>query len=206
MPCHDMSSQHLSMDNSTPSVTPSTPRPACCECRAHKVRCDRVGFHCGPCQRLELACSYSSSRASASATPGQAHSTTQAGLARRRVRRACDTCRVLKARYSGQQPCSRCRARSLTCVFPAGTGTDTGTLDLDLDLDQDLEDTTTQDASLTVLPSSSPPRPVIDVGDGSHSTPTGEIGEESRLHLPPPSHLETRGDTISKLLASPERV
>ncbi|KAH7035806.1 uncharacterized protein B0I36DRAFT_239913, partial [Microdochium trichocladiopsis] len=115
------------MDSSELSATP---RPACRECRARKVRCDRDGSRCGPCTRLQLGCSYAPRPRSPSTLPGDSDMAasapssarvTQAGLARRRSRRACDTCRLLKTRCSGTQPCSRCRQRSLACVFPPGT-------------------------------------------------------------------------------------
>lgn len=101
--------------------TPS--RPACRQCRARRVKCDRVDVCCGPCTRLDLDCSYSGGSGfhtqpnnSTGDISSQSSEYTQAGTKRRRIQSACESCRSVKAKCSGGDICTRCRARGIRCV------------------------------------------------------------------------------------------
>jgi hypothetical protein len=95
----------------------SDARYSCQQCRARKVKCDRVGNCCGPCSRLSLPCSYRGSVNEADQDPPpDATQLTEAGIKRRRIRCACVPCRAVKAKCSGETPCSRCMSRNIDCV------------------------------------------------------------------------------------------
>lgn len=104
------------------SPEPRVPnRPTCRQCRARKVKCDRVDPTCGACTRLDLVCSFSRTAgadvtfASPDNTSSFDPTLTEAGTKRRRIRRACEHCRATKTRCSGNSPCARCRIRGLSC-------------------------------------------------------------------------------------------
>lgn len=92
------------------------PRLSCKPCRARKVKCDRVEPSCAPCTRLGLPCSYGNGLDPILTTDVRDPSDmTQAGTKRRRTRRACVTCRLMKSKCTGGDPCERCLARGVRC-------------------------------------------------------------------------------------------
>ncbi|KAH6889870.1 hypothetical protein B0T10DRAFT_42079 [Thelonectria olida] len=101
----------------------SPKRPACRQCRARKVKCDRRDSGCVRCERLSLSCSYAA--ADSLVIPddqdsSQGQGLTQAGTKRRRTVQACKSCRMTKAKCSGNYPCRRCESHGQECVFPHG--------------------------------------------------------------------------------------
>lgn len=87
------------------------------------MKCDRQASGCGACARLDFSCSYIASEAAVSATVrdlAASDSLTQAGTKRKRTRKACNSCRAVKAKCSGQQPCSRCNSLLRSCQYPEG--------------------------------------------------------------------------------------
>ncbi|KAH6977845.1 hypothetical protein EDB82DRAFT_433486 [Fusarium venenatum] len=65
------------------------------------------------CERLELTCSYVAD----TPEPLVGQDLTEAGIKRRRILRACDSCRLAKAKCSGTKPCARCQAQRHECQF-----------------------------------------------------------------------------------------
>lgn len=110
------------MERGRDKQTPS--RPACRQCRARRVKCDRANNFCGPCTRLDLECSFSGGPDALDRTravlAGDLTSVspeyTQAGIKRRRIRSACEPCRAVKAKCTGGNTCTRCAARGIQCV------------------------------------------------------------------------------------------
>ncbi|KAF4983402.1 hypothetical protein FZEAL_1131 [Fusarium zealandicum] len=96
---------------------------ACRQCRARKVKCDRRSSGCMRCERLDLACSYTSPDSTGLPSVGRGQDLTQAGIKRRRIIRACAACRLSKSKCSGTHPCDRCRAHSQECLFGDDGGT-----------------------------------------------------------------------------------
>lgn len=96
--------------------------PSCKQCRARKVKCDRLHPRCRACTRLQLHCSFGRHSSSPEPDTTDAADLTQAGTKRKRVRHACKACRVVKARCSGQYPCDRCASRGWPCEDLAGFG------------------------------------------------------------------------------------
>ncbi|KAL3450812.1 hypothetical protein BJX65DRAFT_270146 [Aspergillus insuetus] len=86
----------------------------CAQCRNRKVRCDGDTRGCGNCKRLRFECSFVASLTGDNDSPEL--------LERRRVRRACGSCRDRKLKCSGRLPeCSRCLERGLACRYPNST-------------------------------------------------------------------------------------
>uniref|UniRef100_A0A093VDN4 Sterol regulatory element-binding protein ECM22 n=1 Tax=Talaromyces marneffei PM1 TaxID=1077442 RepID=A0A093VDN4_TALMA len=80
--------------------------PVCNNCRSRKVRCDRAQPVCGSCTRLQLDCSFQRQSVTPHPDIGDDHmGYTQAGTKRKRARRACGSCRAVKAKCSGIGPC-----------------------------------------------------------------------------------------------------
>jgi hypothetical protein len=100
-------------------------RPTCRQCRARKVRCDRVGTSCSPCTRLHLECSLGGGLSHLESSisrnnddcvvPRRLKDITEAGLKRRRTKHACRQCRLLKVKCSGDDPCARCSRQGQQC-------------------------------------------------------------------------------------------
>ena len=187
----------------------SLKRPACRECRARKVRCNRASGRCGPCTRFDLGCSYSATIVSASNSDAATNTrVTQAGLVRRRSRRACSTCRALKARCSGDLPCTRCQSKSLSCAYGprvvdvntiAGPGPDAGSADATfaspspsraVDIDEAPPAIQSNSASAPAPPSA-PPDP-----HSQHHRPATAVRSDTPHprppFLPPPSPASAR--------------
>lgn len=82
-----------------------------------QVKCDRATTGCRPCFRLDLRCSFIAVGDGSGDEGTPLTELTQAGFTRRRTQRACTTCRSLKAKCSGDQPCGRCRCYSLHCTY-----------------------------------------------------------------------------------------
>ncbi|EEA21013.1 hypothetical protein TMatcc_001019 [Talaromyces marneffei ATCC 18224] len=90
--------------------------PVCNNCRSRKVRCDRAQPVCGSCTRLQLDCSFQRQSVTPHPDIGDDHmGYTQAGTKRKRARRACGSCRAVKAKCSGIGPCERCVSKRLAC-------------------------------------------------------------------------------------------
>lgn len=84
------------------------------------MKCDRDPNGCGACQRFEIACSNIYGDGEAVELPNQVEAAgplTQGGLKRRRTRAACNQCHQLKAKCSGDTPCTRCRAQGQKCSY-----------------------------------------------------------------------------------------
>ncbi|KAL2844876.1 hypothetical protein BJX68DRAFT_137468 [Aspergillus pseudodeflectus] len=87
------------------------PSEICAQCRNRKVRCDGNRRGCDNCGRLRFECSFV-------ALPTRQNESPEP-LERRRVRRACVSCRERKLKCSGRFPkCSRCEERGLACRYP----------------------------------------------------------------------------------------
>ncbi|KAJ0421831.1 hypothetical protein BJY00DRAFT_106210 [Aspergillus carlsbadensis] len=83
----------------------------CAQCRNRKVRCDGNPRGCSNCKRLRFECSF--------VAPSTGDTDSPELLERRRVRRACISCRNRKLKCSGRLPeCSRCLERGLACRYP----------------------------------------------------------------------------------------
>ncbi|KAL4881976.1 hypothetical protein BJY04DRAFT_227447 [Aspergillus karnatakaensis] len=93
---------------------------ACYSCRSRKVKCDRCRPLCGTCMRLQLRCSYERSPESPTFGRKDPSTHTEAGTKRKRARLACQPCRQVKAKCSGNGPCERCLSRSLSCDLTIG--------------------------------------------------------------------------------------
>ena len=81
------------------------------------------------CERLELTCSYVANDAAEEPVTSHSETLTQAGIKRRRILRACTTCRIAKSKCSGTCPCSRCQASGQQCGFgsePSPSSVDVG--------------------------------------------------------------------------------
>ena len=93
---------------------------ACIQCRARKVKCiddAEEGLACRSCRRLAFPCSRTTSRPSSGASPNGT-SLASSGVERRRISRACLSCRAGKSKCSGDRPCERCLAQSTECEYP----------------------------------------------------------------------------------------
>ena len=113
--------QTVSGKEGQPKLT-RTRAPSRIDSGVAQVKCDRVRTGCQPCSRLDLECSYnlpptSGGRCITEGSEGPEGELTQAGLKRRRIRRACTVCRSLKAKCSGDQPCGRCQCYKLHCTY-----------------------------------------------------------------------------------------
>lgn len=167
-------------NNRSPSSRTSFIR-SCQQCRARKVRCDRAGITCSPCQRLGLACSFGGAGQTYVTTSalGKQHSgafppaeLTQAGTARRRTLIACEACRVGKARCTGGVPCDRCTKRRVECIR-RHRGGDGGN-------SQHPEERVQTDLQTKLTPSGSPSTSAL-----SHPSLTTAIGTDSPQVLSP---------------------
>ncbi|RSM19055.1 hypothetical protein CDV31_002186 [Fusarium ambrosium] len=106
--------------NHSPGSSLPAKQPACRQCRARKVKCDRRTTGCVRCERLDLACSYLPSETVESFGNSRGQDLTQAGIKRRRILRACVSCRSAKVKCSGTHPCDRCRSHAQACEFGDG--------------------------------------------------------------------------------------
>ncbi|RTE78290.1 hypothetical protein BHE90_007206 [Fusarium euwallaceae] len=106
--------------NHSPGSSLPAKQPACRQCRARKVKCDRRTTGCVRCERLDLACSYLPSETAESFGNSRGQDLTQAGIKRRRILRACVSCRSAKVKCSGTHPCDRCRSHAQACEFGDG--------------------------------------------------------------------------------------
>lgn len=100
-------------------------RRGCLTCRARKIKCDETLVVCNNCLRAKLECARSrneslpqSARSELAMSAQQSQHLTQAGLRRRRIKRSCLSCKLVKKRCGGQRPrCVRCLARSQECLY-----------------------------------------------------------------------------------------
>ncbi|KAH8812600.1 fungal-specific transcription factor domain-containing protein [Xylogone sp. PMI_703] len=100
-------------------------RTGCLTCRARKIKCDESVGICNNCSRVNVECVQSSNeslpqsaRFELATHAQQSQRFTQAGLERRRIKRSCITCKLVKKRCGGERPrCARCLQRGLDCVY-----------------------------------------------------------------------------------------
>jgi hypothetical protein len=97
----------------------------CFLCRARKVKCDERWPSCLNCERLKLECpghpgQNSGLAAKALRSARRDATLTQAGTARHRVSKSCQSCRLAKARCSGGEICTRCSSRDIECAYSTG--------------------------------------------------------------------------------------
>ncbi len=106
-------------------------RTGCLTCRARKIKCDESAFICDNCSRSGLECLRSGNESLPQSTRSQLavsaenshYQLTQAGIARRRIKRSCVACKLVKKRCSGERPqCERCSGRGQTCVYDHDDG------------------------------------------------------------------------------------
>ncbi|KAJ6515036.1 hypothetical protein C8R47DRAFT_1089681 [Mycena vitilis] len=88
----------------------------CDPCRRARARCEKTGDSCIRCDRKELNCTEEPSSTHAAPPPVDPDP-----VAPERARAACQNCRNDSKKCDNQRPCTRCVARSETCVpFPRG--------------------------------------------------------------------------------------
>lgn len=100
-------------------------RTGCLTCRARKIKCDESSVVCNNCSRGNLECVRSSNqslpqlaRSELAIGAQNSKQLTQAGLQRRRIKRSCATCKVVKKRCGGERPqCVRCLGKGLGCFY-----------------------------------------------------------------------------------------
>lgn len=102
-------------ETAVPTAQPGPNKSPCQQCRARKVRCDRIEPSCGACRRLMFNCSFSGIPGTREVLP--ASDLTQAGTKRRRTLAACHACRNVNARCTGNRPCDRCKSRQEECIW-----------------------------------------------------------------------------------------
>jgi hypothetical protein len=111
-------------------------RTGCLTCRARKIKCDESAIACNNCSRSGVECHRSDNESLTQTTRSQLATTaqsshnqlTQAGITRRRIKRSCIACKLVKKRCSGERPrCDRCSERGQTCVYDHDPTTPTET-------------------------------------------------------------------------------
>ncbi|KAH7191959.1 uncharacterized protein B0J16DRAFT_332040 [Fusarium flagelliforme] len=137
-------------------------KAACVQCRVRKVRCDGTVPRCRTCERLNFQCSFEQDGTSGQYAPRLPPKC--------RGTKACQECRTMKVRCSGDTPrCTNCQRRKKPCTYLARAGSTTTEVSSESISESTSQATASPEIQRSSIASNSTPNTTDQVDDASLS-------------------------------------